>query len=98
MGIVGEREGPQFRGAAGRRGRSFALSFPIRHDCGPTLSLRFRIPARFGGIHKRRDETMNYLKRLVVMHATNVSSSVADAIVGSMEQSGVNENSVTLRV
>jgi hypothetical protein len=40
---------------------------------------------------------MNYLKRLVVMDATNVSPSVADAIVSSMESSGVNENSVTLR-
>jgi hypothetical protein len=40
---------------------------------------------------------MKYLKQLVVMHATNAPPSVADAIVSSMERSGVNENSVTLR-
>jgi hypothetical protein len=40
---------------------------------------------------------MYHIKRLVVMHAINVGSSVADAIVSSMEGSGVTEHSVTLR-
>jgi hypothetical protein len=40
---------------------------------------------------------MYHIKRLVVMHAINVGSSVADAIVSSMEGSGITEHSVTLR-
>jgi hypothetical protein len=41
--------------------------------------------------------TMGHLKRLVVMYSLNVSSSVADAVLGIMERAGVNEESVTLR-
>jgi hypothetical protein len=40
---------------------------------------------------------MYHIKRLVVMHAINVESSVADAIVSSMEGSGITEHSVPLR-
>lgn len=40
---------------------------------------------------------MVQLKRLVVMHSLNISSSVADAVLGIMERAGVTEESVTFR-
>jgi hypothetical protein len=40
---------------------------------------------------------MGHLKKLVVMYSLNVSSSVADAVLGIMERAGVDEQSVTFR-
>ena len=40
---------------------------------------------------------MFHIKQMVVMHTLNVSASMAKSIVASMERSGVNEHSATLR-
>ncbi len=40
---------------------------------------------------------MDYLKRQIVMAVLNVGSAVADEIVASMDRSGVNEDTATIR-